>query len=195
MLSRPFKEQIRQNSVPEEELVSHFIRTGQNDYLAQLYIQCWDRVYRHCLSVVKDPDLAQDYTQDIFLKLISKISMYNGSGRFSTWLFSVTYNYCLEQRRNSKHKAALSIDNLPELVDDDTRIPYLHDEPCLVDRVMVAYSLLPAQEQRILEMRYQNNLSLSDISVRYQITLSAVKMRLLRSRKKLRDIYKGGSNL
>ncbi|TKT85500.1 RNA polymerase sigma factor [Dyadobacter frigoris] len=73
-----------------------FVRTKQNFYFEELYRRQSQRVFRQYLFILKDRDKAEDFTQDIFLKLTSKLYLFHFESRFVTWLFRVTSNHCFE---------------------------------------------------------------------------------------------------
>ncbi len=173
----------------DEELVRMFIVTQRNPYFEELYERYSSKVYRKCLSFVKDQAKAEDFTHDIFLKLIFKLGSYNENARFSTWLYSITYNYCMDQLRINKKRAEVYADENLE-VPDDTDLNTMFDEPDVeTKRLKRAMEGLSAEEKSILMMKYQDDLSIREISDVFKITESATKMRLLRSREKLRTKY------
>ncbi|MFB0907317.1 MAG: sigma factor [Spirosomataceae bacterium] len=65
-------------------------------------------MFRKCYSFVKDTVKAQDYTHDIFIKLSVKIGTFKETARFSTWLYSITYNFCMDQLRLIKKELSTS---------------------------------------------------------------------------------------
>lgn len=173
----------------DEELVRMFIITQRNLYFEELYERYSGRVYRKCLSFVKDEAKAEDFTHDIFLKLIFKLSSYNENARFSTWLYSITYNYCMDQLRINKKRAEVYADESLEVA-DDTDLNTMFEEPEVeIRRLKKAMERLTTEEKSILMMKYQDDLSIREISDVFNITESATKMRLLRSREKLRSKY------
>jgi RNA polymerase sigma factor (sigma-70 family) len=173
----------------DEELVSEFIQTQRNPYFEELYRRYADKVYRKCMSFVKDPARAEDFTHDIFLKLILKLGTYKETARFSTWLYSITYNYCMDQLRIYKKRGEVYTDEDLE-VPDDTDLNVAFDDPDVeIKRLNNALDHLQMEEKSILMMKYQDDLSIREIAETFHITESAVKMRLLRSREKLRSKY------
>ena len=173
----------------DEELVRHFVKTQRNTYLEELYERYSNKVYRKCLSFVKDPARAEDFTHDIFLKLIFKLGSFNEDARFSTWLYSITYNYCMDQLRVQKKRLEQYVEEPQELVDDTDLDTIFEQDDVELRRLSSALDQLNTEEKSILMMKYQDELSIRDIAEVFRITESAVKMRLLRSREKLRAKY------
>jgi RNA polymerase sigma factor (sigma-70 family) len=173
----------------DEQLVAHFIETQKNLYFEQLYDRYSDKVYRKCLSFVKDDAKAEDFTHDIFLKLVLNLSSYKETAKFSTWLYSITYNYCIDQTRVSKKYSEVSLDENFDVPDDDDDAEIAELEAQQLNKAM--QQILP-EEKSILMMKYQDDLSIKEISDTLDISESAVKMRLLRAKEKLRKVYLEG---
>lgn len=173
----------------DEQLVAHFIETQKNLYFEQLYDRYSDKVYRKCLSFVKDDAKAEDFTHDIFLKLVLNLGSYKETAKFSTWLYSITYNYCIDQTRVSKKYSEVGLDENFDLPDDDDDAEMAELEAQQLNKAMK--QILP-EEKSILMMKYQDDLSIKEISDSLEISESAVKMRLLRAKEKLRKVYLEG---
>ena len=173
----------------DEQLVSHFIETQKNLYFEQLYDRYSDKVYRKCLSFVKDDAKAEDFTHDIFLKLVLNLASYKETAKFSTWLYSITYNYCIDQTRLSKKYSEVGLDDNFDVPDDGDDAEIAEMEALQLNKALK--QLLP-EEKSILMMKYQDDLSIKEISKSLDVSESAVKMRLLRAKEKLRKVYLEG---
>jgi len=170
----------------DEQLVALFIETQKNVYFEQLYDRYADKVYRKCLSFVKDDAKAEDFTHDIFLKLVLNLGSYKETAKFSTWLYSITYNYCIDQTRVSKKYSEVGLGENFDLPDDDDDSEIAELEAQQLNKAMK--EILP-EEKSILMMKYQDDMSIKEISDSLNISESAVKMRLLRAKDKLRKVY------
>jgi RNA polymerase sigma factor (sigma-70 family) len=173
----------------DEQLVAHFIETQKNLYFEQLYDRYSDKVFRKCLSFVKDDAKAEDFTHDIFMKLVLNLASYKETAKFSTWLYSITYNYCIDQTRVSKKYSEVGLDENFDVPDDDDDAEIAELEAQQLNKAM--QQILP-EEKSILMMKYQDDLSIKEISDTLDISESAVKMRLLRAKEKLRKVYLEG---
>lgn len=172
----------------DEELVHRFVETQQNQYFERLYERYCDKVYRKCLSFTKDPVKAEDLTHDIFLKLIVKLGGFKEQSKFSTWLYSITYNYCTDHVRSSTRRNEVYMDEgweRVEAVDDDmAEIAEMEAQ-----RLNYALEQMPPDERTLLLMKYQDDVSIRELADVNGLTESAVKMRLKRSRDRLRKYY------
>lgn len=174
----------------DEELVRLFVLTQKNSFFEELYERYADKVYRKCLTLVKDNARAEDFTHDIFLKLIFKLGSFKEEARFSTWLYSITYNYCMDQLRVNKKRGETNLEEELEVADEDVDVSVLLEERDTdAKRLHRAIDHLSTEERSILMMKYLDDLSIRDIASVFRITESAVKMRLLRSRESLRKKY------
>ena len=180
MKTKPFK------NTPDEELVRQYVDTQKNLYFEYLYERYADKVYRKCLSFVRDTAQAEDFTHDIFMRVVLKIGTFKETAKFSTWLYSITYNYCMDQMRLAKKHGEQPLDENFDLEEDDEDTEL---EEMQSAGLKNALAQIPADERTILLMKYQDNFSIREIADSFKLTESAVKMRLKRTKEKLKKIY------
>ncbi|MBD2701809.1 RNA polymerase sigma factor [Spirosoma sp. BT702] len=162
------------------------------DSFESLYSQYVSKVYQKCLTMTKDSDVAQDYTQDIFVKVFSKMDKFENKSTVATWIYSITHNYCLDQIRLNKRLPSETLtyelaDNIEGTDNQESASDQLH----LLDSVL---GQLPVEEVQLLKLKYEQNLSIAELSDHYQIKESAIKMRLKRSRDKLAALFESTYN-
>ena len=130
-------------------------------------------------------------TQEILLKAISNLGSFEGNSKFSTWLYSISVNYCISQSSKKSRKyhedmmAAQQImaENMDER-DFEARSKWEALELKLDDYL----KLLPEEERQLLILKYRMNYSVKDLQKEFDLSASAVKMRLLRARMKMSQI-------
>ncbi|REA59938.1 RNA polymerase subunit sigma-24 [Dyadobacter luteus] len=189
MAVRTSKNDYARHNFTDEELVKLFVETQENRYFEKLYERYSEKVYHKCLSFVKDSAKAEDLTHDIFLKLIFKLGTFKEDAKFSTWLYSITYNHCMDQLRSNKKRGEVLQED-PIEVPDDVDLNNLFDgEDIEIKNLKTALDQLTVEEKGVLFMKYMDDLSIRDIAGIFNVTESAIKMRLLRSREKLRKKY------
>ena len=89
----------------DNALVEEYLLTQNIGYFDELYKRYSNKIYYKCYSLLGDYVSAEDATQDIFLKLILNLSKFSQKSKFSTWIYSITYNYCVDEiRRLKKNK-------------------------------------------------------------------------------------------
>lgn len=172
--------------IADEELVRLYVETQRNVYFEELYDRYVDKVYRKCLSFVKNEAQAEDFTHDIFLRVVLKVGSFKEHAKFSTWLYSITYNYCMDQVRQVKKQAEVAFDENFDLEDDTEDLELVEMQ---TQGLKKALQKIDPEEKAILLMKYQDNFSIKEISETFKISESAVKMRLMRTKEKLKKIY------
>ncbi|MCK8494231.1 RNA polymerase sigma factor [Spirosoma sp. RP8] len=177
----------------DEEVIRQFYTTRPNDCFETLYTRYVSKVYNRCLSLTKDSDKAQDFTHDIFLKMFAHLDRFEQRSSFSTWLYSISYNYCMDQLRIDSRMAVSTIDENRDDDSDavDNQFVSVNDseelEESLLQLSRVMNKIAP-EESMILRLKYQEGLDIRQIASRLQLNDSAVKMRLKRSRDKVRHL-------
>nr|WP_293841480.1 RNA polymerase sigma factor [uncultured Arsenicibacter sp.] len=169
-------------TITDEELVRLFSATGSQRYFEVIYHRYNRRVYQKCLQITKDEYLAQDYAHDVFMHLLQKINYFEGRSSFSTWLYALTRNFVLTRLRTHDGAKSISLDGLESIADE-------YGEGGVDPKLFLlpkALSVLSSEEAQLLVMRYYEGLAFSEISRQLAISISAIKMRLNRSRAKLK---------
>jgi RNA polymerase sigma factor (sigma-70 family) len=155
--------------------------TKDKDSFEAIYNHYVGKVYQKCLSMTQDPETSKDFTQDIFIKVFFKLKTFENRSSFSTWLYSIAHNHCLDQLRLRKRmRVELLSDSAINIEDesDQATTSQWHIMECLMND-------LPAQEANLLRLKYEQGLSIKAISEQFHLSESAIKMRLLRTRDKL----------
>lgn len=174
------------NKWSDEELVALIVKQGRTELFEHIYDRYANKVYRKCISFVKDEPTAQDMVQDIFLKVFFKLSKFKGNSRFSTWLYAVTYNFCVEYYRKHGRIHTVELDDRLEVPTDDNTL----EEEILsfrTEQLKKALESVDPKDKMILLMKYQDGVSIKEIMDQLNISESAVKMRLSRARKRVKE--------
>ncbi len=169
----------------DEEIIGEILENGRTDLFGILYLRYSGKVYRKCLSFSKDPDLAKDMAQDVMVKLFHQLQKYSGRSKFSTWLYAITYNYCVEQYRKSSRYHLQELNETCDLHDHDEDHEPLKSRSRHLAR---ALRKIKEDDRDILVMKYQQDLSIKELTERFNISDSAVKMRLARARNRVKAI-------
>jgi RNA polymerase sigma-70 factor (ECF subfamily) len=175
--------------ISDSEAVTLYLQTRESAYFSLLYKRYSGKVYRKCISLLKDEGMAQDATQGIFMKIFINLAKFSGKSKFSTWLYSVTYNYCIDYiRRVKKEKNLFSdeIESVPEPIED------VDDKELLqmkVSRLKKVLDKIPSGDKAILLMKYQEDMSIRKIAEILDKTENAIKMKIKRAKHKAKLVY------
>ena len=178
----------------DEELVLLFVETQRGQYFDVLYQRYERKVYWQCFSFVKDHVMAQDLTQDIFLKLIYKLNSFKEFSKFSTWLFALSRNHCVDHLHSVKRKGEEWLDTDMEISGGENSDNAFEMEDVAILPLQKAVDRLTPDEKGLLYMKYIDETSIRDIAYLLQTSESAIKMRLSRSKEKLRVNYRKQQN-
>lgn len=156
-------------------------------------------VYNHLLKMVRNPDDAEDLTLEAFGKAFNKLSTYAPHFAFSTWLFKIAVNNCIDHIRK-KRLHFLSIDQPlePNGVKDFTGTIRTHarnpEEEVIrnqkLEMVKRSISHLSHKYRLMIELRYYEELSYEEIANELEIPLGTVKAQLFRAKEMLFGIIK-----
>lgn len=168
------------------ELVNQIVETKNTLQFSTLYDRYSRKVYNKCYGFARNEDEAKDLTQDVFVKLFTKLHTFKGKSKFSTWLYSFTYNFCINYVNRDK---ARKMDDVSNSLDDHdyylSEMVDIPDEDLLelkVKKLKVALENIDPEDKAILLLKYQDDVSVKDLQTVLKIGKSAVKMRLKRAR-------------
>lgn len=150
----------------------------------ELYDAHVDRVFRLAYRLAGDADLAQDFTQETFVKAFAKLRDFQGRAAFTTWLHAITVSVSLNALRKVKKLRAreVDLDGAPE--------PYAttrEAEPDLKQRLKVAIADLPAHYRAVFVMYDMEGYTHEEIGTVLGVPVGTSKARLSRAREKLRE--------
>lgn len=139
------------------------------------------------VQIVGCAEDAEEIVQDVFLKAFRSLNSYKRDCRFSTWLYRIAYNAAISATRKKKHEYCYidecTINNVP-----DEQEAILFEETGSEERVsqlVEAIDRLDSQEKALITLFYYEEKSIEEISEILNISISNVKVRLHRTRKKL----------
>lgn len=172
----------------DDTLIDMIVATQDEKAVEELYKRYSTKIYRKCLSFVKEVSLAEDLTHDIFIKTLLNLAKFKKKSKFSTWIYSITYNYCIDFIRKSRKM------NYVEITEEENKLESAEDTTHLIEietgRMLELLNLLREDEKMILLMKYQDGMSIKDIQVSLGVSESAIKMRIKRAKEKMRVLYK-----
>ncbi len=178
----------------EDKAIIARIIDGDDKAFESLVQKYRKSVYYLVFKIVRNADDAEDLTQDSFVKAYSFIHKFDPKYAFSTWLFKIATNNCIDFIRRRKMQT-LSIDS-PQNFDDGSplyiqiqdRGPLPSDSLLLKERreiLTVAIERLPERYRNLLHMRYFDELSYEEVAERLRLPMGTIKAQLHRARELL----------
>ena len=158
---------------------------GKTQALDELYKRYRERMYYYFYRMLgQDKDKAEDFVQDIFVKLIEKPHLFDPGRKFSTWLYTIASNMCKNEYRRQK----ISFFGLEEHsghIDGNVTIPLILDQKIFKKHLAEAIEQLKPSHKICFILRYQEELSIKAISEIAECPEGTVKSRLHHALKQL----------
>ena len=174
----------------DTELIALYLREQNTTYFTQLYRRYASKVFAKCISMLGDEGLARDATQDIFIKILLNLSKFTEQSSFSTWVYSITYNYCIDLIRKKKKIPLLYTEDVGKISkESNVEVPDSVLLEMKQERLAKVLDLLPPGDKAILMMKYIDDLQIKDIGDILGKTESAIKMQIMRAKQKAQNIY------
>lgn len=177
--------------ISDEELVKKIVAKKDSTMFGVLYDRYSKMVYNKCYGFAKSQKEAEDLTQDIFLMLFVKLGSFKGKSKFSTWLYSFTYNFCVNYVNRDKGRKIS--DKANNIDDSEYKLTVeVTDESLLdlqVEKLKKALELIEPEEKTLLLLKYQDGVSIKELESIMEISSSAIKMRLKRAKARVIETY------
>ncbi len=179
----------------DADIIREYLRTQNATYFSILYRKYAGKVYGKCLSILRNEDEAKDAVQDIFVKIMLNLGNFGEKSQFSTWIYSITYNFCIDLiRKRKKEKTLFSddIERVPDVAEEDVPDEFMREMD--IKYLKQVLEELSTGDRIILLMKYQDELSIKEIADTIDKTESAVKMKIKRAKHKAQELYLKLSN-
>lgn len=186
MIAKP----ILTTRASDEILLYHYLE-GNREAMGTLYQRYFKKVYHRCFSYCQNTNDAYDLAQESLLKAFEQAHTFRERSSFGTWLFAITNNHCRAFFNQKKRARFSSLDDVYFWEEGLSTSPI--DKNLRQDeQESLMFSLLnkiPEKERNMLYLKYYKGESIETLQVRFNLTASAVKMRLKRSKEKLNAQY------
>lgn len=165
------------------------VLSGNKQAYAHIINKYKNPLYATILRMTKNPQDAQDFVQEAFIKVYHKLDKYDNKGSFFSWMYRVAINHCMDELRKKRYKITQVEINEEKVVDSNhPEIIFLKKEKNRQLEKLI--SSLPEEERMIILLRYANELSYHEISEIVGLPLSNVRNKLHRAKKKMRESVK-----
>lgn len=175
----------------ENEIIQSVLKGSVNDF-EKLVTAYEKNVYNLALRMVGDPEDAADMTQETFIKAYRALGSFRGDSKFSSWLYRIASNVCLDFLRSRSRHPQVSLST----VDEDDRatfeLPDMRQNPeeqlmkkLGMEAVRRGLEQLPEQQRQILVLRELGGLSYAELAQTLGLEEGTVKSRIFRARKRL----------
>lgn len=176
----------------EKEIIEK-VRGGDVNAFEELVLRYEGTVYSLALRMVSNREDAADMTQEAFIKAYNSLPSFRGDSKFSSWLYRIASNVCLDFLRSKSRRPQSSL-TLGGDDDEDVQLeipdPAAGPEEQLIKKLSMqslseGLKLLPDNQRQILAMRELGGMSYAEIGAALSLEEGTVKSRIFRARKKL----------
>ena len=167
-----------------DEQIKTVAKTNRKAAMEAMIQKFREPLLYHAICIVKDEDEAYDLVQEVFIRAIREPRIFNEDFRIKAWLYRVTTNLCFNNVRNRKRRTAiLNAAKMQDRKEADQISKIFHGQRQV--EILKSLEKLTEDHQKILLLRYYDDLSYSDIAHVLQIKLGTVMSRLSRARNRL----------
>ncbi|MBW7971211.1 RNA polymerase sigma factor [Bradyrhizobium sp. BR 10289] len=164
------------------------LATGDEEAFRLLVERHIDRAYAIALRIVGNAADAEDVVQDTMLKIWSHRGRWqHGRAKFSTWLYRVISNRCIDLRRKPRNE---NVETVPEVADGQPGAVEIIERNELNSMLELAMQRLPEQQRIAVIFSYHENMSNGEIAQVMDTTVAAVESLLKRGRQQLRQLLR-----
>lgn len=176
----------------EEQVWLEQARLGDKAAFGKLIEAYQSPVYNLAYRMLNNSGEAEEAAQEAFIRAYTRLESYNPEHKFSTWMLSITSNYCIDIIRK-RRALLLSLDEPlpphPALMSDNSKGPeaqmMMNEQQDMVQSLL---NELPDDYRQAVVLRYWYDLSYEEIAEMMDTTVSAIKSRLFRARRQLAEV-------
>lgn len=167
----------------DKELILEYLDGNQKAF-ETLLNRHRNKIYTSIYLFVKDPDLAEDIFQDVFIKIIDTLrkGKYNHEGKFLQWAMRISYNMCVDHFRRSKRRTKVSatetfdIFDVLETNEDNMETTIIKSQTHTKIRELV--DKLPAEQREVVILRHYADMSFKEISKLTRVSINTALGRM-----------------
>lgn len=176
-----------------EELLTNTIEIEDKDALIDELMERYGQdILRLVYSYVNNSQMAEDLTQDIFVKCYKSLHTYSGKSKLRTWLWRIAINHCKDYLKSWYNRNVLVTEEEPanyrttKQMVEDTVIQKEED-----DQLIAAIMTLPIKYREVIYLFYYEELLIKEIAVLTEVSANTVKTRLRRAKELLKERLEG----
>ena len=187
---------MKYQNLSDAEVISHY-KAGNEEVFAVLVNRYKSKVFTKIFYIVKDKYIAEDLTQDVFIKAVNTIKSgkYNEEGKFAQWVSRVAHNLAIDFFRKNKRHPTITMEdgsnifNTLKFAEDSFEVEKIKNETKVLVRDLI--KKLPENQREVLIMRHYEDMSFQEIAeatgVSINTALGRMRYALINLRKHLSE--------
>ena len=186
---------------PTDEALMQQLAQGGHHAFEELLARYETPVITFCYAFLRNREAAEDIAQETFMRVFRNAKRYLPVAKFTTWLYKIAANLCINELKKGKLRSTLSLDEpagsdpdgsrIVERIAADTASPLSEVERAEAQALIgKAIEHLPPDQRTTLVMVEYHQMQYQDIAEILEVSVSAIKMRVKRARETLRETLK-----
>jgi RNA polymerase sigma-70 factor (ECF subfamily) len=186
--------------MPDHELLVRFT-SGDSRAFGELVRRYQGPMYNFLLRSVREPEAASDLLQELFARVVERGHEFNNSSKFSTWLYAIARNLCIDHHRRMSHRRHASLDAPRDAgADGAGASPWVEriagDQPdldssatstSLRQRIAAAVEALPVEQREVFLMRELQQMPFAEIALVIGVSENTAKSRMRYALERLQE--------
>ncbi|HYG76041.1 MAG TPA: RNA polymerase sigma factor [Planctomycetota bacterium] len=186
---------------PSDEVLMEQLAQGSHEAFDKLLSRYEAAVITFCYAFMRNREAAEDLAQETFMRVFRNARRYQPVAKFTTWLYRIAANLCINELKKGKLRHSLSLDEAAGPDPDGTKIieriaaddksplndAEYHEAQSLIGK---AIDHLPDDQRTTLIMVEYHHMQYQEIAEVLEVSVSAIKMRVKRARETLRETLK-----
>lgn len=161
-------------------------KAGDRGALEDLVSRSYRPAYTLALRLLRNPDDASEATQEAYVRMVKGLKRFRDEGAFPTWLFKIVSNVCLSEiRKRGRRETPVELEVVPD--PDPVDVEDLVAGRVLREEIAELIDDLPHTDRKVILLRDVYDLSTDEAAELLEISPGAVKVRLHRARRRLRE--------
>ena len=177
---------------PTDRSLLERIRRGDTSGAAELFERYAPALLRFTDRLLSNRGTAEEVTQEVFVKVISRAHQYDGRAEVSSWLFAIAANACRDRKRRDRRATIVPLEAVPEPAHKGEGVESAIGDRERRDAVRRALSALSEEQREALVLARYHGLPYSEIAQVLGISVGAVKTRIFRAVEALKVRFSEG---
>jgi len=178
------------SSLTDEQLMVA-VRDGDASCLGDLFERHGEKLCGYLTRVTQDPELARDFVQEVFLRVLKYRGTYKDGNRFSSWMYTIAHNVVNRHfGKKSTGATVINIEDVATMIESREPSPFKQAVAAEEQRLLkAAFAELPVEKREILTLGMIERMPYKQVAEVLGVSESAVKVRVHRAVKELRAVY------
>ncbi|WP_245957593.1 sigma-70 family RNA polymerase sigma factor [Niabella yanshanensis] len=169
----------------DEQLLAQFKQTGDQQFLAELYLRYSQLLYGVCLKYLEDAEEARDAVMNIYQELLVKVPRHEIQN-FKSWVYVLTKNHCLMHLRSAKKNITVSLEQHTVQSDDFSHLDSVIEKEEAFKRLEKCIEKLPREQQQSIQLFYYENKCYNEIAETTSMDWNKVRSLIQNGRRNLK---------